>query len=206
MIKNIFFDFDGTLVNSQLRLYNLFKELTNCSMTYDEYWKIKRQRINQKDFLKRYFNYSDEMIADFKKNWLLKIEEPHRFKDDFLVDGMREVLEKLSKDNNLYLVTHRQSQELTLKEAEDLGISKYFKKIMASEQKITKVQMIENNVKVSKEDILIGDTGEDIKDAKKLGIKSIAVAWGILNYEVLKEYNPDFIAKGIEDFDKCPFL
>ena len=243
---NIFFDLDGTLINSQQRLYNLFVELCpECKMTYEEYWEIKRQRINQKDFLKKYFNYPDEKCAEIHRLWLEKVEEPERLKQDYLVDGVVEILEKLYNTPlppsgtspaggtdipptptyagtspargadmsflekwhempkgvkyNLYIVTNRQSKELTIKEIETLGIKKYFKDILVTEQKKTKEELIRENIEISKDDILIGDTGEDIKCAKALGVKSVAVSWGILNENVLKEYQPNYLVYSIKD-------
>ena len=124
---NIFFDLDGTLINSQQRLYNLFVELCpECKMTYEEYWEIKRQRINQKDFLKKYFNYSDEKCKEFHKLWLEKVEESERLDEDFLVDGVEDLLNKLSQKYRLYLVTNRQSKSLLIYELERLKIKNYF--------------------------------------------------------------------------------
>ena len=197
---NIFFDFDGTLINSQHRLYNLFIEFCpECKMTYEEYWEIKRQRINQKDFLKKYFSYSDERCGEVHRLWLEKVEEPERLKQDFLNEGIEEELKNLYKKYNLYIVTNRQSKELTIKETETLGIKKYFKEILVTEQKKTKEELIRENIKFSSEDILIGDTGEDIKCAKALGIKSAAVGWGILNEKILKEYKPDCLIYNMEE-------
>ncbi len=191
---NIFFDLDGTLINSQQRLYNLFVELCpECKMTYEEYWEIKRQRINQKDFLKKYFNYSDEKCKEFHKLWLEKVEESERLDEDFLVDGVEDILNKLSQKYRLYLVTNRQSKSLLIYELERLKIKNYFCDILVTEQKRAKSKLIQGVVNCSPDDILIGDTGEDIKTAKELGIKSIAVSWGILDEKVLMEYLPDRI-------------
>lgn len=191
---NIFFDLDGTLINSQQRLYNLFVELCpECKMSYDEYWEIKRQRINQKDFLKKYFNYSDEQCKEFHKLWLEKVEESERLDEDFLVDGVEDLLNKLSQKYRLYLVTNRQSKNLLIYELERLKIKNYFCDILVTEQKRAKLELIQGVVNCSPDDVLIGDTGEDIKTAKELGIKSIAVSWGILGEKVLMEYLPDLI-------------
>ena len=44
---NIFFDLDGTLIDSKLRLYSLFQKLVPESiLTYDEYWKYKMNKIS----------------------------------------------------------------------------------------------------------------------------------------------------------------
>lgn len=199
---NIFFDLDGTIVNSQHRLYNLFVELcSKCKLSYDEYWQIKKQKINQRELLKKYFNYSDKQCESFHKLWIEKVEEPERLRQDFLFDGMREVLFKLSKKYNLYVVTNRQSKELTLKQLETLDIKKYFKDILVTQQKSNKDELIRKNIKIFKDSTFIGDTEEDIKCAKILNIKSIAVTWGFLNENILKKYLPDIIINEVRELE-----
>ena len=81
-----FCDFDGTLIDSQKRLYDLFCELCpESKMSYNEYWKIKRNRITQKDFLRKYFKYDDAKISLFHKLWLQKVEEKKRIESDIPV-------------------------------------------------------------------------------------------------------------------------
>lgn len=197
-MANIFFDLDGTIVNSQHRLYNLFMELCpECKMSYDEYWTIKRGRITQKDFLKKYFNYSVGQCEIFHKIWIERIEEEERLREDFLVKGFYEILESLSKKYSLFIVTNRQSEELTRKELESLNIKHLFSGIMVTEQKKTKSQLIKERIDYSKQDFIIGDTGEDIKTAKELGLQSVAVTWGILDEEILKQYEPDIIMREV---------
>lgn len=199
-MTNIFFDLDGTIINSQKRIYNLFCELcTKNHFSYNEYWQIKRNRINQKDFLKKYFNYSDEKAAEFKKIWLNKIEEEKRLKTDVILEGMEELLKKLSLKYDLYIVTNRQSKKITKKQIENLNINKFFKKIFVTEQKKIKKDIIDIPLNIN--DIFIGDTGEDIQTAKELGIKSIAISWGILNKEILEEYAPDVICEEVSELE-----
>lgn len=199
-MTNVFFDLDGTIINSQVRIYNLFCELCpENSFSYEEYWEIKRSRLNQKDFLIKYFNYSAEKTAEFKKNWLKKIEEEERLKSDLLTDDIRKLLEKLYLKYNLYVVTNRQSKNLTLKQLKELNIDKYFKKIFITEQKTTKINLID--IHLNNNDIFIGDTGEDIQIAKELGIKSIAISWGTLNREILEEYVPNIIVDEVSELE-----
>ena len=199
---NIFFDLDGTLINSQHRLYNLFIELCpKCSFSYEKYWEIKRKRITQKEFLKKYFDFEDEEYLKFHKIWLDEVEKPQRLKQDFLYDGISKVLKNLSKSHKLYIVTNRQSKELTVKETHDLGINEYFCDILVTEQKKTKIELIKENVKYVPEDVMIGDTGEDIKTAKALNIKPVAVSWGILDEEILAGYNPEKILRRVDEIE-----
>ena len=42
----IFFDLDGTLINSKMRLYSLFQELVSASnLSFDEYWNLKKKKL-----------------------------------------------------------------------------------------------------------------------------------------------------------------
>ncbi len=201
MLKNIFFDLDGTLIDPRIRLHSLFQELApESEFSFDEYWKIKRQRINQKKILTKWFNYPEEKIHKFKRAWMEKVEEPHRLKQDILFGYTENVLASLSKKYDLYLVTARQFEDRVHSQLEDYNIKSFFKKILVTKQKGPKSELIKNNVSYYPGDIFIGDTGEDVMTAKELGIKTIAVYSGCLSKEILKEYNPDLIVKDVGVF------
>lgn len=205
--KRIYVDFDGTLINSQGRLYRLFKELCpECDLTEDEYNGIKRSRVSQKKLLQDQYGYTDEQVALFHQAWMEKVEEETRIETDFPYAGVTEALEKLSKNNDLYLVTNRQQKDLVHYQIEKFGWSGFFKDLLVTEGKTSKADLIRSATTPLPCDILIGDTGDDIRCAKELEIHSIAVGWGILNKEILSEYKPDFIAERIEDLDYCSFL
>lgn len=193
-MNNIFFDLDGTLIDSKKRLYSLFCEICHKNkFSHDEYWEIKRKGMNQWQLLKDFFNYDDEEIINFRKIWLTKIEEEERLNQDEKINNIEEILAKLVKCANLYIVTNRQNTILAVNEIRLLGLGKFFQKIFVTNQKISKSDMLKSKLKISKSDILIGDTGEDMVAATELGIKSVAVTWGHLNEQVLKKYKPDII-------------
>lgn len=193
-MANIFFDLDGTLINSQHRLYNLFVELCpECRLTYDEYWKIKREGITQKDLLSQYYNYSLADCSRFKNLWLEKIEEPFRLAQDFLVDGIKDVLGAVKSKHFLYIITNRQSKKLAVDEVRNLGIIDFFENILVTEQKMSKVELMKKAVSISTTDVLVGDAVEDISYARRLGIKSCVVSWGISSYESLVNHSPKIV-------------
>ncbi|MGJ0457041.1 HAD hydrolase-like protein [Aliarcobacter cryaerophilus] len=198
--KNIYFDFDGTLIDCRTRLYNLFIELVpESNFTFDEYWEIKRKRIDQKKLLIGTFNYSEEEVKKFKIKWLNKVEEVERLKSDTPFQFSKIILKDLHEKYNLFVVTNRQSKQLVIEQIKSYCWSSFFQKILVTEQLQTKEELIKSNCQVSSEDYFIGDTGEDILTGKSLGIKTIAVASGFLNNEILKEYEPDIILNGIEE-------
>ena len=49
---NLIFDLDGTLIDSRLRLYNLFQQLVPTSeLTYQDYWAFKQEKVSNEDIL-----------------------------------------------------------------------------------------------------------------------------------------------------------
>ena len=68
-----------------------------------------------------------------------------------------------------------------------------------TEQKKEKYELIRQSseIRISNEDLFIGDTGKDIQNGKKLGIKTVAVCNGFLNETALLEYHPTMIIGNI---------
>ncbi len=207
VMAKVFFDLDGTIINSQKRLYMLFCELCpENKFTYQEYWKIKRTHMIQKDFLRKYFNYSDNQIVAFNKSYLKRVEEPDLIAMDCPVDGIEVVLRQMRQKHTLYVVTNRQDYEETVREIDRLAWRDIFEHIWVTEQRNTKAELITRHTTVSPQDVFISDTGEDIKTARQLGIRSVAVTWGVLNREVLSSYQPDMIFDVVSDLKKMEEL
>lgn len=204
-MPKFFFDLDGTIINSQERLYKLFCELCpENRFSYTEYWEIKRTHCTQKDLLKRYFGYNETQIVNFNIKFKEMVEEEYRLAQDVPIYGVSDVLFYLHQKYRLFIVTNRQNRHLTIQQISRLGWFSLFEKILVTEQKISKEDLILNNITTSSNDWMVSDTGEDIKTAKKLGIKSIAVTWGILNKNVLEGYSPDLLIDDVNELRGLP--
>lgn len=160
----------------------------------------------QKDFLRKYFNYSDNQIVAFNKSYLKRVEEPDLIAMDCPVDGIEVVLRQMRQKHTLYVVTNRQDYEETVREIDRLAWRDIFEHIWVTEQRNTKAELITRHTTVSPQDVFISDTGEDIKTARQLGIRSVAVTWGVLNREVLSSYQPDMIFDVVSDLKKMEEL
>ncbi len=206
-MTHIFFDLDGTLINSQNRLYELFCELCpECTLTYSEYWEIKRKSISQKKMLKTYYNYTDEKIETFHNLWIKLIEDPSRLKKDFPVPGIENILYNFIKKYTLHIITNRQNDILTKNQIYNFGWKNIFSDILITNQKRSKKEIINKYYHVNQNDILIGDTGEDIETAKSLGMISIAVSWGTLNRQSLSKYEPHIILDKVHELFTCGII
>lgn len=199
---NIFFDLDGTLVDSRLRLYKLFQFLVpESNLHYDAYWEFKKNKISNQKILQDQFSYTSIKIETFVSSWMKLIEHDDFLKFDSIYDGVKTKLMELEADASLYVCTARQFREPVLSQLEKFGLLEFFKGVMVTHQKYTKDQLIKKHVPNYKStDWFIGDTGHDMQIGKKLKINTCAVTCGFLNLSVLEEYAPTLILNSIAEF------
>lgn len=194
MARNLFLDFDGSLIDSRQRQYKLFCDsVPESQFSFDEYWQIKRQGVSQAKMLTKYFGYDNARIATMHATWMKKIEEPARLALDTPFEGIDRLLNEVSTQFTLYLVTARQNSDLVIKQLDKFNWLALFAQILVTEQRFSKLELIEQNVVYNISDIIIGDTGEDITTGKSLGLHTVAVSYGTLNAEILNGYSPDVL-------------
>jgi len=202
MTRLIFLDFDGTLIDSRQRLYTLFCELVpENTFSFKEYWQIKRGRINQRDLLRHYFHYSDAQVDVFRRKWMEKIEEPERLAMDVPFEGITKFLLHAAQDVFIYLITARQYPMRVVTQIQQFGWQDYFTDILVTSQRQSKSALIRAETDYTHDDMLVGDTGEDIIAGKELGVTTVAVTTGILSEAVLREYQPDQLLETVVMLD-----
>jgi len=199
----IFFDLDGTLIDSKLRMYSLFQELVPQSvLTYDEYWEYKKKKTSHAMLLDQVFNFEKKEIQLFENQWMKLIEADNWLEFDQPFEGVTDYLIKLKdKGYFLYVVTARQFKDKAISQLALFGWSNIFQDILVTEQKNKKEDLIKPHLEGFEVNWIVGDTGMDINTGKKLGIKTVAVLSGFQNEVVLSSYKPDYILKNIIEFD-----
>lgn len=200
-IMKIFFDLDGTLIDSKQRLFRLFHHLVKeADFTFDAYWDLKRNKINHGEILKRYFSYSDQAIKEFEKIWMINIEQDEWLELDKPFEGVNEFLFELKKTHQLYLVTARQSELQALNQINRFGWQGIFDHVFVTSQKEEKAAAIQKLLKTNPADWMIGDTGKDVEAGKEMGINTAAVLSGFRNRADLETYKPTIIIDSVLDF------
>ena len=122
--------------------------------------------------------------------------------------GIQELLKVLSKTHILAIVTTN-TEDSVLNFLEKNGLSDYISSVSGGNRSGSKSDRTVELIKkfgVQKDRVyLIGDTVSDISEAKKAGVKSIAVTWGFQEKERLLSKRPDIVVNTpgeIQDFFK----
>lgn len=209
--KNIFIDLDGTLIDIAPRHHRVY-EACVCSyngraLLLDKYWQLKRDDTPWRDILPM-SGIDASLESDFLKLFISKIESPDELSQDRLFADSLSVLEKLSDNHNLYLLSLRRNESALNQEIDELGIRRFFKQILSghSETKsgtLTKKAEIIRSIGVDPQSVtVIGDTEADIVAAQDIGATSIALRSGIRSDKFLAATTPDYLVDGIGDVVK----
>lgn len=197
---NIFFDLDGTLLDSRQRLYQLFCKITGqVSLSFDDYWELKQKMWDNRKILTECFDYSEDSIVGFEKIWMNLIESDEYLMLDTPFPFTLEVLENLKKKGiSLHLITSRQYKSKVIDQLNQHGLNKYFTAVWVTQTKQTKSELIQNSgIQLSNSDLMVGDTEIDIRTAKSLGIRSMGVLSGFRNKLSMLKSEPDYIENDI---------
>lgn len=202
MTRRLFLDFDGTLVDSRRRQYDLFQELGRpAALGFDEYWRCKRAGINQAEMLRRYCGLPDDRHGEFKSAWLEQIEDPARLETDLVISGVPDFLARSAAHFELYLVTGRQHFDRLVTQMKKLGLHERFTAILNTEQRRSKVELVRSRASTGPGDVFVGDMAEDVLTGKELGMYTVAVTSGAYAAESLAKYGPDLVVASVAELD-----
>lgn len=200
MIKHIFLDFNGTLLDD----LDLCLDLLN--------WHLKGQnkKLVNKDEYKEIFTFP--IIDYYKKAGLdFNIESfdslAHKFMDRYVAeykeckifDGVFDTLKYLkNKGYKLYILSASKKSILDM-QCDYFGLTKYFdyligiNNIYASSKEEIAINFIKDNNIDPATAIFIGDTLHDNEVALKANVKCYLVSCGHQSYNVLKKANVKII-------------
>ena len=192
MIKNVVFDFYGTLIDistdeSKEGFFEAVEEAFKDIKSFDGKLKEKYislclekqkevEEIELLDVFKELYDVDDEMASKIALKFRLLSTNKMR-----LYRGVKKLLKWLNKhEYNVYLLSNAQSC-FTVPEMNMLGIVDYFnKRYLSSDYGVKKPnpkffnRLIDDNNLVKEETVMIGnDANCDIKGAKNVGLKAI---------------------------------
>lgn len=193
----IFFDLDGTLLDSRERLYLLFQHLVpDCTHSFESYWFQKREGVSHRRLLKDVYGYSDDRITQFESDWMRLIEDPSWLAHDRVINGVHEMLDMLRVEHHIALITARQSPERVAEQLKEQGIGGYFDEVLVTGQRSSKEHLLHGRT-FPPNSWTVGDSGEDVMLGKAFSMKTAAVLSGFKSREYLERYQPDQIMEDV---------
>jgi phosphoglycolate phosphatase-like HAD superfamily hydrolase len=117
--------------------------------------------------------------------------------------GMVELIKHLKNRGYFMAVVSSDHPETILREISAYGLDNIFTEIVTNvHDKLESVQNIirKNNLNLA-DTYFIGDSNHEVEVAQKLGVKSIAVTWGLCNEKRLKSVKPDYLISEVSDLE-----
>src|SRR3989338_9580099 len=198
----IIFDFDGVFADSFDTFYPLIRDgmgsvgFKLSSSQYKEFF-IGNVHSGYRNFIK-----DKKKLAAF-----LKIRKANY--DHYYYDAKTKA--KLFSETGRFIKNVAKKHQLTIassgytKNVKALlgNYGSYFSLILAdSEPKENMIRKILNKFKASaRKTIFVTDTVGDIKAAKKMKLKTIAVSWGFQDAKFLKKYSPNKVVKSFKELE-----
>lgn len=208
MIKYVFFDLDGTIVNSSEGIINAFK-------TTLKYFNIEVEDKFVLDFL-----IGPPLITIFQKYFKLNEEEADKaikifrryysekgVNQNCLYEGIKELFQNLKNKGKTLIIATSKPTIFTEKILERHGIKQYFDFISGATLDDTRIKKgdiikyaIENmNILNLEECIMVGDKSQDVEGAKQNNMKSIGVTYGFGTREELESSGATYIVDNVKD-------
>ncbi|MFH1282976.1 MAG: HAD-IA family hydrolase [bacterium] len=199
-IENIFFDLDGTLVDSKKDIIsavqNALKENKLPAKTSEEIMFHIGSSIEY--LLKKSAGNVSEAVLQKCSSDYEKYYKNHYLENTSIFMGVKDVLENF-RDKNKFIVTNRRygSSKRLLK---TLGIDKHFKDIIGGDDlsclkpSSCPLDNIISRHKLKKDKtVFIGDMPVDVLAGKQAGVITCAVTYGFSKKEDIIKTNPDFV-------------
>lgn len=175
-MKNIFFDFDGTLVNTNKRQYLCFvttvqKMKLTTNISFQKYLDLKETHLSNAEIYQLLFPEHNNLNL-FLKIFIKNIENISLLAKDEVQKNSKDYLNEV-KNIDLYLVTNRQNKNKLVMQLHYLGLNKYFNKIILSRNYSSKKEaLLSNKINIYPKDLFISD---DISDFNDLNLTKILI-------------------------------
>ncbi len=183
MKPNCYIDFDGTIVSNKNRLYVFFidhipERYREC-LSIEEFWQLKRLRVHEIDWLNSVMGANVDK-SQYNRAKIDEIENEYYLNLDYLIDPSWNALEQIGMRYNLIMVSRRTHEDALKNELERLGVSRYLSEIIVVPHGFDKKsEYIQSRIDVNADDIMIGDTEDDIECGIELNIDTYFVLSGI---------------------------
>ena len=205
MYQTVFFDLDGTLINSGEGITEGVRVALEAFGLPPLPYEVREKFVGpplRASFVK-YCDVTEEMaeklLAEYRRYYAERgIHQCVPY------DGVRTLLEELQeRGRELFVVTAKPtSYSRTI--LEEWKLSGYFKEIVGAsfDKKMDKKeQIVRATMDMTKSDniIMVGDTVYDVEGARANGLPTIGVLYGFGDHAALRASKPEFLVETVEE-------
>ena len=216
MYRNIFFDLDGTLTQSEFGIMAAAVRALNHFGIETPSKEILKKFIGPPLYVSFHDFYG---LSEEDSHEAIRIYREYYVKEGVyqapLYPGIKEMLEALKKAGCTLMITTSKPETMAVIVAKNVGIFEYFDGIIGpalDERDPNKAILIKRALNALGSDdsdkeflkscIMIGDRFYDIEAACEIGIDSIGVLYGYGNEQELSDAGATYIAKDVADIPK----
>ncbi|MCX8009058.1 MAG: HAD family hydrolase [Patescibacteria group bacterium] len=193
----LFFDLDGTILDVQKRHLAVYRTIAQSlnlpAIPDDEYWKRKQHKLLPWD------NIPDRILNEYNQRYRQMIEDPDYLPLDAPFSNMISMIHTIKTFHEIILVTNRRQKNSLLDQLDAMNIRNLFDAILTPYPQSKADAMRQHGYRTN--DIVIGDTEEDIHTAHELHIPSIAVSWGLRAPDYLLQHHPTFLCNTMKEIE-----
>lgn len=201
--KIIIFDFDGTLADSAPIIRAIYAEMADKNrltvMTDEDYAMLRRGSLSEaKKWSGVRFWQFPFLVWNVRRLMKLESEKVNLF------PGVIEMIHALkTKYPDMYILSRNTPDTINrvlerFKLQDDLQVLRRHKRSFGSKAAVIN-RLIEQNNFDRKMVWMVGDEVRDVQAAKKAGVNSIAVAWGLQDTSILEKYEPTYLVNTVEE-------
>jgi len=203
-IKNILFDLDGTLLDTNELIIQSFKHTykTHLNKDVDKDEIIKSFGEILKITLDREFGeYSDEAIKTYRNFQIGNFE-----KLIAIHQGVKEGIIELHRQGYKLGVVTSRLNESAIRGLKHFGLMEYFQSIVGADDTdkhkpdpIPAFMALKELGGKPEETMIVGDSPFDILCGKNAGIRSVVVGWSALPMDIILKYEPDYVVDSMKE-------
>ena len=201
-LSAIFFDLDGTLVDSSIGIHNGF------TYTFEQLGVPSPDAKTIRGFMGPPLetSFASCLPADQVETAIQLYRSYYKEKGVYeaqLFPQIKNLLTELAQQYPLYITTTKNTPT-AIDMTSNFEINQFFDGIYGSSpQALHKADVIRQAITTHdlapEKVVIVGDTKFDMIGAQETGIKKLAVTWGFGEEKDLMDYNPDWIAHQTED-------
>jgi phosphoglycolate phosphatase-like HAD superfamily hydrolase len=199
----LYFDLDGPILDVSEKFHRIYSDLVTdlggLPLPKDDYWSRKKSRQADGKILED-SRLSNSLEKEFRHRRASLIETENYWRFDHVWPEVRDAIAGSPHCGKLVLVTLRNNRPQLESQLKHLGIDRWFRKVLSEsgdaagpDRHDVKVLLVERTFGKPQSGWFVGDTETDLRAGKKLGLRQVAVAFGIRDAIILAKENPDLL-------------